>query len=296
MKMDTSRAHLIPHNCYIKMQAVYPTLKTAEKRAADALLDDPDVVVKNTITEASGISKCSEATWFRLAKKLGYNGYLEMRADFGGHLDACRQSPEPAQIYADIGRDSTPIQAAEKVFESSINALGDTIRLLDESAYNHAVEALCGAERIMFCGVGDAHTVVRSAYQKFFFAGVRVFENPDADLQYIAISQMTPRDVVVAISYSGKTRSVVGLVKYARSQGVTVLSVTNFPNTPLTKNSDIVLMTAAFEKNTGGDIVSKRITQLALVESLYVNYLLRSGRDNNEYILKSGGAVKKNKL
>jgi DNA-binding MurR/RpiR family transcriptional regulator len=133
------------------------------------------------------------------------------------------------------------------------------------------------------------------AYYKLFRAGLNVYESPDQDLLLVAVSQLTKGDAVICFSYSGKTKNILELAKFARENGITVISITNFPLSPLTKNSDIVLLTAAFTQHAGGEIVSKRITELCLIESLYVNILLKSKQDLDKNIRNSNAALKINK-
>ena len=296
--MNMENANKFPRNCLNKLQAVYPMLKKAEKRAADKLLDDPKGITNQTIVEASVSTGCSETTWIRLSKRLGYKGFLGLKAELSEHLksNGDRSSENVTEIYGDINKQSTYMEIAQRVFESSINALTDTFQLIDDKGYKRAVDALLKAPRIVLCGVGDAYAVVRSTYQKFFRAGLDVYESSDQDLQLVAISKLKPNDIVIAISYSGRTRNILELVKYAREKGATVLSITNFPTSPLTKNSDIVLLTAAFKQQVSGEIASKRITQLCIIESLYVNLLLKSSQDLDSHIRDSNSAVDINKF
>ena len=288
----------LPRSCLIKIQAVYPTLKKAEKRAAELLLEDPDAIINSTIVDAAKLAGCSETTWVRFAKRLGYSGFYTLKSELNEHArgDAGHQKSVITSLYDDINPDTPPLEIARRVLDSSINALNDTYQLINDSEYERAVHALCNASKIVLCGAGDAYTVVRSAYQKFFRAGLDVYASSDIDLQLIAVSNFKAEDVVLAISYSGKTRSVLELVKYAHHRGFTVIAITNFPVSPLTKNADIVLLTAAFAKHVSGEIASKRITQLFIIESLYVNMLLKSRHDLNDNIQRADEALSINKL
>lgn len=289
-------ANKLPRACLVKMQAVYPTLKRAEKQAADIMLKNPEYVASSTIVETSSVSGCSETTWFRLAKRLGYSGFHEMKADMSQYLRNQESSEEQSGFYDNIDENSTTSEVAAVVFESSIAALRDTLALIDEKQYAQAIDAICGAKRIVLSGVGDAYAVVKSAYQKLFLAGFNVYESSDQDLQLLSISHLEKRDVVIAISYSGKTKNIVDLVKYAREKEAIVIAITNFPVSPLAKNSDILLLTAAFSKHSSGEIVSKRITQMCVVESLYINLLNRKDLNLKKNIASSHEALKKNKI
>jgi DNA-binding MurR/RpiR family transcriptional regulator len=288
----------LPRTCLVKIQAVYPTLKKAERRAADLLLADSGAITGATIVEAARLAGCSETTWVRLSQRLGYGGFLTLKASLAGRLRGDDALDEPAIVsfYDDVGPDTPSLEIARRVLDSSVNALNDTFRLIDEEKYDRAVRALSGASKVVLCGAGDAYAVVRSAYQKFFRAGLNVYANSDIDLQLIAIGNLRAGDVLLAVSYSGRTRSVLEQVKYARQKGCTVLAVTNFPVSPLTKNADIALLTAAFTKHARGEIVSKRVAQLFLIESLYVNLLMKSRADLSHNIQRADESIGVNKL
>jgi len=292
-----NNSHKLPRQCLLKIQAFYSSLKTAEKKAADYLLEYTEVIVPNTITELSKISMCSETTWFRLAKRLGYSGFQEMREEISAHLENMPSNPEPPmELYENISSKDSPADVAVKIFETSINAIRDTAELIDSEQYERAVNALLNAKQIMLCGVGDAYSVVSAAYQRFYRAGLSVYMHSDQDLQLISTSRLRKGDVLIAISYSGRTKSVLELVKYAREKDVTIITITNFPSSPIAKNSDIILQTAAFTKYVDGEIVSKRITQFCIIESLYVNLLLKSPLKLNHNVQSSNEGIKINKL
>ena len=140
----------IPHGLLIRVQAVYGSLKQAERKAADLLLQDPCYFASATIVEASERAVCSEATFTRFARRLGFQGYPELRKAL---LD--EQEPLP---YATIGKDDTCRDVVTKVFEASAQALRDTLQALETDCYEAAVRALCRAEKLLFCGSGGPKT------------------------------------------------------------------------------------------------------------------------------------------
>ena len=297
--MEDSSAKL-PRTCFVRLQSVYPTLKKAEKKAADVIFDSPELIADHTIIDVATMSGCSQTTWFRLAKRLGYSGFHEFREDLALHIKELplksELSDESLRLYDNIDKTTTPINIAKQIFDSSINSLHDTYALIDEAVYTQALDALIHADKILLCGSGDAYSVVRSAYQKLLRAGINVFAHEDLDLQYITLDQMKRGDVLVAFSYSGRTKTIVDLAKLAQKDEITVVSITNFPFSPLAKNSDYILQTAAFSEQINGEIMSKRITQLCLFESLYINLMMKSQKNLEEKIASSHKAIESNKI
>ena len=206
----------------------------------------------------------------RLAQRLGYDGYPALRDDF---------SSEGAEVpYRDINVSDKPETVLSKVFANSVQALQDTLAAVDPTQYRKAVDAVESAKGLAFFGLGNAAVVAREAYHKFLRIGVQCHTAEDPDLQLIILSNHLRRgDVMIAISYSGESKPILTSMRAAQARGIRVLAITNFPRSSLAKAADVVLLTAVFHEHVNGEIGSERLAQLAVLESLYVNYLLHSG-------------------
>ncbi len=288
---DPSLVQRMPHQCLIRLKGVFTTLRSAEHRAANYLVSQPDQIAGCKVADVARRAGCSQATVVRLARKLGYDGFPELRADF--------RNLEPGPVYERI-RESNHLDAREivsRIFDASIVALKDTRQLLNMEAYERALDAFVRAERLAFIGIGNAAVVAHDAYLKFLRIGVTCFQSADPDLQLVlARSQLRKRDVLLAISYSGASKPLLHAVKQARQTGVVVILITNFPQAPLTRWADIVLLTAVFQKHVSQEVAAKRIAQLCIVESLYANYLIRKGAVPQRKLKQSNAALILNKI
>lgn len=280
----------IPHGCLIKIKGIYNSLKNAERKAVDYLLSSPGRIATVNIVDFANEAGCSEATLVRLSRKLGYQGFPDLKADFA-NLESEDHPP-----YRTIEKGDSAMEVARKVFQSSQEALKDTLMMLQEESYEQALDAMLAARKLAFIGIGNASVSVEDAYQKFLKLGVTCYCSADPDLMLIfASTQLTRGDVLLAVSYSGQSKPILNAVKRARETGITVIAVTNFPHSPLTKLADIVLLTAVFQEHLNGEIVSKRIAQLCILESLYVNYLVRRGPAYQKLLNRSNEAMSANK-
>ncbi|MBA7524505.1 HTH-type transcriptional regulator RpiR [subsurface metagenome] len=280
----------IPHYCLIRLRSFYDSMESAEKKAVDLLIEDPDFIANAKIVEAAQRADCSAATFVRLAKKLGYKGYPKLKKAL------LEIKKDPIQLYPNINENDKSEDIVAKIFQTSIQTLSDTLNLLDKETYKKAVNAICKAQKIVLCGVGDAFPVAQSGYHKFLRIGLNVQVSADFDVQLINVSHLSKNDVAIIISHSGRTKNIVEVAKYAKIVGATVISITNYPISTLAKNSDIVLLTAVFINNVKGEVISKRITQLCILESLYINVLLKLKQKVIEDLEKSDLAVELNKL
>ena len=289
--MNEQNLSLIPHHCVLQMQGIYDSLKSAEIKAADFILSYPEVVSGLTIVEFARQAGCSEATIVRLSKRLGYDGFPELKKDF-----ALYQKSETQFEYENITNEDSPFSVLKKVFDSSSTALQDTFNVLDNGEYEKAVEAVSNASSIMFCGVGDAAAVAMEANQRYLRIGKHCFFSQDSDINLILASQLSQGDVIVAISHSGRSKMVIDAVKTAKEKGAIAIAVTNFPVSLLAKKSDIILQTAVFSKSMSGEVMAKRITALCIIESLYINSLIKDESLSLTQLKQSNEVVKENKI
>jgi DNA-binding MurR/RpiR family transcriptional regulator len=260
----------VPHRCLVRLRGIFNSLKKAERKAAEYLMASPDSIQKMGVVEFASHAHCSQATVVRLAKRLGYEGFPDMRMDFA--------SADASVPYRDIAMQDDPETVLQKVFTNAIQALNDTLAAIDTSQYNRAVESMLAARSMAFLGLGNAAVVAREAYHKFLRVGVSCHTAEDIDLQLIILSaHLQKKDVLIAISHSGESKPIIATSRVAKKKGVSVIAITNFPRSTLAKLADIVLLTAVFQEHLNGEVASQRLAQLAVLESLFVNYLLHKG-------------------
>ena len=281
----------LPHACALKLQAVYGTLKSAERKAADFLIENPDLVHKLTIVDYAKRAGCSEATVVRLSKRLSYEGFPELKADF-----ALTAPHDELLDYRGLNAGDDPAVAMKKVFESTAQAIVDTANSIDHIAYSDALDALCSAGTIMFSGVGDAAVVAQEGYLRWLRIGHPVVFSVDHDIQLILASKLKKGDVFLAVSHSGQTKSQLAVVREAEQAGATVIAITNFPLSQLAKRASFILQTAVFTAYVSGEVMSKRVAELCVVESLFVNFMLRKGEPYLSNLAASNEVVKQNKI
>ena len=63
----------------LQIEILKPELGRGEQRIADWILNNPGGLVPLSITELAARAGCGEATILRFAKRLGFNGYQELK-------------------------------------------------------------------------------------------------------------------------------------------------------------------------------------------------------------------------
>lgn len=250
---------------FVRLQSAYGTLRAAEQRVADFILAHPDELIYLTVTELAERTNTSESTVVRLCQKIGYKGYQEFK------IVLARDLVEPAnEIYAAIEPGDDLATVKTKVFQANAQALRDTIEVLDDAELQRAVDAIATARRLEIYGVGGSGPLALDAYHKFLKLGMHVIALSDGDLMAMSSSLLEPGDVVLGISHTGASRDVTDALARAKERGATTIGMTHRSSSPITKVSDIVLVTAAKQTAFRSDASSSRIAQLTIIDTLYV--------------------------
>jgi DNA-binding MurR/RpiR family transcriptional regulator len=250
---------------FVRLQGAYSGLRAAEQRVADFILAHPDELIYLTVTELAERTRTSESTVVRLCQKIGYKGYQEFK------IVLARDLVEPATaIYAAIEPSDDLATVKNKVFQANAQALRDTLEVLDDDDLQSAVDTIAAARRLEIYGVGGSSPLALDAYHKFVKLGVPAVALSDGDLMAMSSSLLAEGDVALGISHTGASRDVTDALNRAKSHGARTICITHRTSSPITKVSDVVLVTAAQQTAFSSDASSSRIAQLAVIDTLYV--------------------------
>ncbi len=268
----------LDRDCYLKIISVYGSLKSAEKGIADLILEEPQYMAQTTIAEAAIRVGCGEATFVRFAKRLGYDGFPQLKKNI---LNKELRYPIYDANHMLLENDTSE-QILRYVFNYTIQALHDTLSILEKNAHiEKAVDLIHHTKNLMFLGVGNAYSVAMSAKHNFMKIGFHVHAPADIDSQYIIAGHMKKGDVIVVLSHTGQSANIIKLLKFVKNKGIKTIAITNYPFSQIGKNADLVINTAVFVKQMLGEVVAKRVAQMCVVEVLYLSTI---NREREKYL------------
>jgi DNA-binding MurR/RpiR family transcriptional regulator len=282
--------HLAPSKagCLIRIKSAMDSFKPSERMIAEFVLKNPERVVQMSISELARDVEVGESTVMRFCRALDYKGYQEFK------LRLAQDMVEPVEyIHEKIKFSDSIAQLAQKTFQTNRSAVENTQKSLDPDMIEVAADALANARRIDIYGAGYSYFTALDAKLKFTRLGLLADAYGDAHLQVMAAATLTKQDVAIGVSHSGSTKDVADALGLAHKSRATTISVTNFSPSPLTKVSDVVLLTASPESPLGGEVLTSRIAQLCVIDVLSVAVAVALGEGCLDLIKKTSEAVKK---
>lgn len=246
-----------------KLAALRPSLPPTAARIADFIIDHADEVVHMSITDLAERTDASEGSVIGLCQQIGARGFQQLK------ISLARDLVQPVQfIHEDLTPNDGVATVIEKIFQSDMQALRDTMRALDKRAMDAAVKAILKARRVELYGIGSAAPVAEDANYRLLRIGIESKMVIDSHVQAISASLTGPDVVTITISHSGSTLETLTATQLAKEAGATTICITNYGKSPLLSHADIVLHTLARETKFRTEAMTSRIAQLAIIDAL----------------------------
>lgn len=134
-------------------------------------------------------------------------------------------------------------------------------------------------------------------YYKMSRINKRCIAHSDTHLQITSSALMEEGDVAVAISYSGDTKEVILCAENAKKNNIPLIVITKASiNNSLEEYSDVTLHVPFVEKSLREGAMTSRISQLAIIDMLFLGIARSNIKDVEEKLLVTRDAVKKIKI
>ncbi|MFW6229983.1 MAG: MurR/RpiR family transcriptional regulator [Halanaerobium sp.] len=261
----TAKKNKFPHGI-LRINSYLEQLKPAEKRVAQYIIDNHEEVIHLSITKLARAADVSEATVVKFCQHIGYSGYQELKI----MLAQVDNKKEKERIYGEIEADDQTDEIINKIFQIYDHTLESTKKLLLQSNIEKAIQLLIKSDRIFFFGFGASGIVAEDSELKFKRINYAAEAMIDNHRQKTMASLLTKKDLVVAISDSGRTRELMDSLKIARNAGANILAITSNMGSPVTEIADLVLLTSSKETPFRGSALASRMAQLAVIDVLFL--------------------------
>ncbi|MES2495745.1 MAG: MurR/RpiR family transcriptional regulator [Pseudomonadota bacterium] len=250
-------------NALIRIRVALPGMAKGARRIADHVLADPGAIVRMSVTELSEAVGVSEGSIINFCRAIGLSGFQQLK------LSLAQEIVQPVQfIHEDVGRDDDMDTICRKIFHSGVQALRDSLTVLDPQSVTRAVDAIRAAKRVEIYGIGSSAPIADDTYYRMLRIGVDARAVTDSHIQAISASRCDPDVAVLTISHSGATHETVAATRLAREAGAKTIVITNFARSPIQAFADIVLFTMARETRFRTEAMASRIAQLCVIDAL----------------------------
>lgn len=198
----------------------FDKLSESEKDLARYIIAHQESIEELTLVELGRKVMMSKSTVLRFSKKLGFNGYSEMKYFI--------QSSIATQL----------IPSEQDVIDEVLGDVKNTIKLMKNVELDRIFSVLNKANNVIIYATGFTQNNFAKEFSKELF----LFERPNfllsGETDFSAISNMlNDEDLVIVISLSGNTPSIQETLKNLMLKQVSILGITEFGDSFLRQHS-----------------------------------------------------------
>jgi len=163
------------------------------------------------------------------------------------------------------------IPLAKKVIDLEIQALQKLKKKIDNSFSKAVVEIAKCKSKVILCGVGKSGLIAAKISATLSSVGTPSFSLSASDSSHGDLGSISKKDILVLISYSGKSNELKNIIQYANRNKITLIGIMSKRDSILYKASDIKLVIPEVKESGGIVPTSSTTAQLALGDALAIS-------------------------
>jgi arabinose-5-phosphate isomerase len=177
------------------------------------------------------------------------------------------------------------LDIAKKVLRTEADAVAALIEKLDCN-FEQAVEVIYGSRgRVVVTGMGKSGLVGKKIAATLASTGTPSFFMHPAEASHGDLGMVTSHDALIAISNSGETEELVGLIPFLKRFNVRLIAMTGNPLSTISRAADVSLDVSVKEEACTLGIVPTASTTAALAmgDALAVALLIKRGFKEEDF-------------
>ena len=99
-------------------------------------------------------------------------------------------------------------------------------------------------------------------------------------------SLLTEKDCAVIITHTGLTKETIEIAKTVKKNKARIITITSYPSNELKKVSDVIFTSVSEETGYRSESLSSRISQLAIIDSLFIITMFNDENKANKTLYK----------
>lgn len=269
-------------NCLALIQNMLPSLTKKNVVIANYILENSEHVTNMTTAALAKEISVAESSIIRFCYILGYSGFTNFKINLAKSL-----KNEDMIVLDDLVIDKKNLEhttVMKQIFSSVSSVLNETLKIISPKDLSDVIECLSKARRFEFYGVGTSSTIANDAYYRFMRIGLPAQACTDPHIMMISANMLDSDCVAFGISHTGQTSDTIKALEIAKEKGAATICLTSYMNSPITKYSDIKLVTSTLQDIGSNEAIASRIAHIALLDTIYTCIALQNYDSTREHI------------
>lgn len=242
------------------------TFFETEKKIGNFIIHHPKEIVDMTVGELAKECQVSEASVSRFCKKIDIKGFHHLKISIAKEMVS---QSEDDELSNHISVDDLE-QSLKNILANKVAELTQTVSMMNSENLQDILKRINNAQNVLFAAVGNTVPVAMDGAYKLNQIGISAVSTPVWETQLAYSYNLSPDDVVIAISNSGESTGVINILEAAKQKKATTISITNSEKSTIAKISDYHITTATREKLFLDEYRFSRVSATMVIEVLYL--------------------------
>ena len=163
------------------------------------------------------------------------------------------------------------ISTAKNVIDLEIKALQKLKKTINSSFSKAVIEIAKCQSKVILCGVGKSGLIAAKISATLSSVGATSFNLSASDSSHGDLGSISKKDILILISYSGKTSELKNIIQYANRNKILLIGIMSKKDSLLYRASDIKLVLPEVKESGGIVPTSSTTAQLALGDALAIS-------------------------
>ncbi|MDC0079190.1 KpsF/GutQ family sugar-phosphate isomerase [Candidatus Pelagibacter sp.] len=163
------------------------------------------------------------------------------------------------------------ISLGKEVIDLEIKALQKLKKNINNSFNKAVIEIAKCQSKVILCGVGKSGLIAAKISATLSSVGTPSFNLSASDSSHGDLGSISKKDILILISYSGKTSELKNIIQYANRNKILLIGIMSKKDSILYKASDIKLIIPEVKESGGIIPTSSTTAQLALGDALAIS-------------------------
>ena len=159
----------------------------------------------------------------------------------------------------------------KEVIDLEIKALQKLKKNINNSFNRAVIEIAKCQSKVILCGVGKSGLIAAKISATLSSVGTPSFNLSASDSSHGDLGSISKKDILILISYSGKTSELKNIIQYANRNKIFLIGIMSKKDSILYKASDIKLVIPEVKESGGIVPTSSTTAQLALGDALAIS-------------------------
>lgn len=269
----------------------------SERIVVDFILDKQELIQNYSTTQIAKETYTSPSILVRISKKLGFNGYNDMKREFVKEVIYLKTNFQGLDANTPFFEHDSIMSVASKILQLKQESLKDTFSLIHYDSLQKAINIIKKSQSVKVFTISNLTFQAEEFVHKLRHIGKKSETYSISNTMYQEAVMTSCDDCAICISYSGESGELLDVVENLKNNNVPIISITSIGENTLSRLSDITLHITTREKSYSKISGFSSLESISLIlDILYSCYFKTDYDKHYEYKIKLSKTTESRKI